>query len=121
MAKGVWSAGMDISSMKALLEAVGGDVRACENRTAWLHRIADAAGLHYRTVRAAWHGEILSFKTAYALKAAIKNEQFKQDVADRYEALARRLLKADPEFYRDAADAYFDLAGRVRGSDRGKD
>lgn len=122
MAKGISSVNTGVSSMRELLIAIGGDVRSNENRTSWLHRIAATAGLHYRVVRAVWHGESISRETARVLKLAAKqHENFRENAAARFENYAEILRKVDPEFYREAADTYLAVARRIRNLDGGEE
>src|SRR5258706_11279353 len=91
---------MDKASMRELVIAVGGNLRPTENRTSWLARVANAAGLSYRVVRAVWHEEQISQKTRNKLQlAAARNEL--QALAD----LAQLLRHGGADFFsRDIAE-----------------
>jgi len=103
------------SPMRELVISVGGNLRPSENRTAWLYRVATTAGLNYRLVRGAWHGEAISFETARKLKlAAEKKQNEARNTAARLESIAARLEKIDADFHRSQMDLLRDLAARYR-------
>lgn len=109
--------------MRDLVASAGGPLHPTENRTAWLYRIADTAGLHFRVVRAAWHGEQLSAETARKLKAAAERREHENDrdyhaIAGDLERIARALRTADAELCSPEIDALWDLARQVRGLTR---
>ena len=72
--------------MRDLVIAIGGLMQPGENRKAWLTRVADAAGLHPRIVRAAFHQEPTSRIAAAKLKAAAENET--SNIARQFDELA---------------------------------
>lgn len=104
---------MDLLSMRKLLEVIGGDIRRFETRDTWLWRVSRLTGLHYRVIRAIWHGEQISFESAYKLKlAAKKNDEY---LIDRLLWNRAVLEEIDPEFYREQIDNLGHLADRIRG------
>lgn len=122
MTKGILSFCMDLPSVRKLLEVVGGDLRAGENRTSWLYRVADDVGVSYRVIKAVWWGERLTLETAYKLKRAAKlNEERNRRIAERFEGFADSLCKNDEEFFRNEITYYRELARRIRNLNGGKE
>lgn len=109
---------MDTDSVRKLLEVIGGDIRRCENRTTWLHRISERTGLHYRIISGLWHGELPSKETTRVLKeAAKKNDHY---IIERLLWNREVLLQTDRDFYREEIDRLWNLVCRIRDLNRGK-
>lgn len=113
---------MGFLSMRELLETIGGSLRPTETTSSWLYRIAEATGLHYRTVRGIWHGETPSRNSELKLRqAAEKIENENRNTAARIEQIAQRLQAIDPEFHREHMDTLRNLATQHRNrNQRGK-
>lgn len=108
---------MGKSSMRDLVMAAGGALHPSENRKAWFARIAEAAGVSIRVVRAAWHQEQLSEATAQKLKkAAERNEP--SNHAAHLDGLAELLRAKDAAFYQPQIDQLRDLARQLRSDNR---
>jgi hypothetical protein len=109
---GISSICMDYLSRRKLLEVIGGDLRPQENRTMWLYRIAKLTGLHYRVIRAVWHGETLSQETLRTLKQSVRsNDDY---LVERLLWDAELLNQVDPELYRSEIDYRRQLADTIR-------
>ena len=119
MSREILSICVDYSSMRKLMEIIGGPVRASENRTTWLYRVADTIGIHYRVVRAVWYNEQLSKETALRIKQAAKrHHEINKRIAERLDWNAAVLLEIDPDFYGEEAANYRELANVIRGLNR---
>ena len=113
------------STMRELVIAVGGPLQAGENRKSWLVRVAEAAGVSPRVVRAAFYGETNSRIAAAKLKAAA-GKNAPGNIASAAARLATALEVKDQDFYgphvsalRDMAGAMRDLADAMRRRDAG--
>jgi hypothetical protein len=107
-------------SMRDLVIAVGGPLRAGENRKAWLARVAGLAGLSERVARAAWHGETQSRRAAQKLKEAAGKYEAEQ-LATRFDGLASALALRDADFHCEDVLALVDAARALRGLHRPRD
>ena len=110
------------SPMRDLVMEIGGEMRAQENRTAWLYRVSTLANVHYRLVRAAWHREPVSKETERRLRTAAERLQREtRHTAIRLQSIAENLERIDAEFYRQDVDALRSLAARYGGEDSGSE
>lgn len=107
---------MDLTSMRKLLEVVGGEIRRYENRASWLWRVSRETGLHYRVIKAIWYGEQISVQSAYKLKLAARKHD--DHLIDRLLWNRTILQEIDPEFYREEIVRIGDLVTRIRDFDR---
>ncbi len=92
----------NFSSARDLIAAVAGPKDENDTRQSWLARAARRAGISYRTVRAVFYGEISDPDHPCVRLLQLEAQRRIVSAADRVEALARSMEKADPEFY--AAD-----------------
>ena len=119
MSREILSMCVDFSSMRKLMEVIGGPVRASENRVTWLYRVADTIGVHYRVARAVWYGEQISRETALRIKQAAKrHHEINTRIAERLDWNATILLEIDADFYREEAANYRELATLIRNLNR---
>jgi hypothetical protein len=97
-----------------LILAIGGAMRPGEGVKGYLRRVAQIAGLGFRSTERAWYRQEPSRPTITKLQEAAENAN---NVAARVETLATD-LSVDRRFLAEA-DALRDLARRLRYLDRG--
>lgn len=108
--------------MRRLIMDAGGDLRAGENRAAWLARVAEETGLSERTIKAAWHGERGAAKTIEKLEYAVRQNEYKKhlETAAGLEKLAFYLQEKDQDGFRLHIDVFRACAGQIRALVRTK-
>ena len=110
--------------MRKEIAMIAGPMLWSDNRKSWLARVpGKLPGLTLRTIRALWDHEITSEKHWAVLElrravAVIETERELRKLANRYEALAQRLLLVDAQFHRYEADRLLAVAGRYRNQNR---
>ena len=110
------STNVENPSTRTLIMEAGGPLRAGENRTAWLARIAQEAGVSDRTLRAAWYGERNAEQTIAKLKRAVSLNEYRKylETAVGLENLAFSLEEKNKNRFSLHIDVFRSCAGQIR-------
>ncbi len=104
-------------SVREIVAAVAGPREFSDTRETWLRRAARRAGISFRQAKALWYGEITDpyHRSARLMQdAAMKRAQ---DLAGKFEHVARSMVMADPDFYSADVAALVRVARQLRGED----
>lgn len=112
---------MEKCSMRDLVAAVAGPLRFSDNRKSWLNRAARNSGLSFRSVKAVFYGEITDERHPAVRILQFTLRERAQELAVRFETIARGMESADPDFYRADVLGLIDAARALRGLDRSGD
>lgn len=108
--------------MRDAIAAVAGPRGWNETRESWLARAARRAGITCRTMKALWYGEIADPEHKAArriLEAAERDGRAEaQQLADKFEIIARGINATDPDFHSPDVAALLNAARILRGLDR---
>lgn len=107
------------TAMRDYVIAVGGPLRATENRKAWLARVADQAGLGFWVVHAVWHERQMSRQTKNKLIEAAGRDEL-----NTIGNLVEQLRHVDPTFHGPQIAPLLEEIDRIRAmvgaGDKGK-
>lgn len=107
---------MEKESTDSLVAWIGGLQLPGENMARYWFRVSQRAGLGWRSVRAAWHGERVSKNARAKLEQAAKNATGTDDVVALTEYYLKNWRK-DPERHRHRIDAACKFIDRLRAFD----
>lgn len=111
-------------ALRDLVAAVAGPRQWSDTRQSWLARAGRRAKINYRTVKALFYNEITDphHPSAKRLRDAAAELGYSeaQDLAQRFETMARALDAADEDFHRADCAALIDAARALRGLSRAR-
>lgn len=104
-------------TVREFVIAVAGPRDFIDTRETWLRRAARRAGISFRQVKALWYGEITDphHRSARLMQDAAQRRA--QELAGKFEHVARSMATADPDFYRADVVALVRVARELRGVD----
>jgi hypothetical protein len=86
---------------RELVRAVGGDMEPGEKLKGYIRRVAQTAGIGFRSVEAAWRDQYVSKNTANALRKAATHKAKNDDgvLIEKFEAWITAWEKLDPSYF----------------------
>lgn len=102
-------------NVREIVVAVAGPRDFSDTRETWLRRAARRAGISFRQAKALWYGEITdkNHRSARLMQDAAAKRA--QDLAGKFEHVARSMANIDPDFYREDAALLIRVARELRG------
>lgn len=102
-------------NVREIVVAVAGPRNFTDTRETWLRRAARRAGISFRQAKALWYGEITdqNHRSARLMQDAATKRA--QDLAGKFEHVARSMGTIDPDFYREDAALLIRVARELRG------
>ena len=103
--------------VREIVIAVAGPRSFSDTRETWLRRAARRSGVSYRQAKALWYGEITDpyHRSARLMQDAATKRA--QELAGKFEHVARSMVTVDPDFYSADVAALISVARKLRGED----